>query len=81
MFQYNNPSVSPNSVLKRLYPYESFMNPDGKRSVNGILSSLCPENGDEPINRHVVSVEGPDNQNEAEVVLDNSKRFMVGATE
>ncbi|XP_027851720.2 von Willebrand factor A domain-containing protein 8 [Aphis gossypii] len=74
---YNNPSVSPNNVLKRIYPYESFMNPDGKRSVNGILSSFCPENGDEPINRHVVSVGGPNNQNEAEVVLDNSKRFTV----
>lgn len=59
------------------------MNPEGKRSVNGILSSFCPENGDDPINRHVVSVGGgaADNHDEAEVILDNSQRFTVGTTE
>lgn len=51
------------------------MNLDGKRSVNNIISSFCPENV-EAINRHILSVEGS-NENSSEVVLYNSKRFKV----
>lgn len=75
ILQYNNPSVSPNSLLKRLYPFESFMNVDGKRSVNNILSSFCSDDN-EAISRHISSV-GEPNNNSAEVVLDNNKHFRV----
>lgn len=51
------------------------MNLDGKRSVNNIISSFCPEDV-EAISRHILSVEGS-NKNSSEVVLYNSKRFKV----
>lgn len=68
--------MSPRSLLKRLYPYESFMNLDGKRSVNNILSSFCHED-DEAVSRHISSV-GEPNDNSVEIVIDDSKHFKVG---
>jgi len=53
------------------------MNLDGKRSVNNILSSFCPEEN-ESINRHISSVRAvPNNNSSTEVVLDGSKHFKV----
>ncbi|XP_050442272.1 von Willebrand factor A domain-containing protein 8 [Adelges cooleyi] len=71
----NNPSVAADSVLKRLYPYESFMNADGKRAVNNIMSTFCPEEN-EPIKRHVSSVSQPDD-NKVEIVFNNSASFSA----
>lgn len=67
--------MSPKSLFKRLYPFESFMNLDNKRSVNNILSSFCLED-DEAVSSHISSVGRP-NDNSVEIVLDNSKHFKV----
>lgn len=50
------------------------MNLDGKRSVNNIISSFCPEENESTI--CISSVEKPSN-NSCNVVLDNSKQFTV----
>lgn len=51
------------------------MNLDGKRSVNNIISSFCPEDV-EAISRHILSIKGL-NKYSSEVVLNNSKLFKV----
>lgn len=54
------------------------MNLDGKRSVNNILSSFCPE-GDETVGRHISSI-GEPNDNIVEIVLDGAKHFTVNTS-
>ncbi|XP_050525858.1 von Willebrand factor A domain-containing protein 8 [Daktulosphaira vitifoliae] len=72
---HNNSSVSTNYLLKRLYPYDSFMNVDGKNAVNNIVSSFCEEE-DEAIKCYVSSVGQPENSL-IKIVLSNSKSFTV----
>lgn len=56
------------------------MNLDGKRSVNSILSSFCPDENDVLISDQQQSLSihrEPNNNNSAKVVLENSKHFSV----